>query len=751
MNNNGVIMNDGVGMVCKQCGAPLQANEKFVGEDGFTYIKCKFCKHVMPSRQASYTPEAMAFFAQGKVAYDKQNFEDAIEAFNNAIKKSGNYYEAYWFRLLAENGIEYVEDIDGKLKPTCHRCNETSILLQRDFAMAVKYAPKTVADSYQHNAAEYDAIRQRILALSRRGESYDIFISFKKTEVDASGNENGAGTVSEDNTTASAVYWELTKLGYKVFYSEESLKGVAGSDFEATIFRALDTAKVFILIGSRSEYVNATWVKNEWKRYMRMMAAGKKSQSSFIYIFNNQIPKNLDPLVIRNRQGIKFNDKDFRENLFGAIKRELGETRKNANSQPTVVAPKPAPQPTYTSTPPTPTVAKPAQAVQYSASASENLVRSTTQKYRRKRRLRRIFALAMIVLVLAGAGVGVYYAVGAFSGSDKGNVTIPPSGDGTYHIATAEDLKLIADHSEASFVLDADIDMGGATIPGYTLSGSFDGKSHTISNFTISSEGESAAGFFSGITGAVKNLVLKDVTVDIKSDEYGEAYGILVGGNSGVVTNCAVINATANCDTTFGGLVGRNYGTIDGCFVEDVEIESFASGISPTYGGLVAINEKNISNCYVNNVSIYAAHYAAGTICVGGLVGRNAGPLDNSYGIIGDMKTNNELGKNYVGIICGCSYKSSGPVTNCWYICDQDLPESHNGLGSFPEMELDECYSFEEISEGYSDMDAALSATVYSAAWISSNLKWDVGKWYFPGDDFPKPVWSVNVTRAEEV
>ena len=165
----------------------------------------------------------------------------------------------------------------------------------------------------------------------------------------------------------------------------------------------------------------------------------------------------------------------------------------------------------------------------------------------------------------------------------------------------------------------------------------------------------------------------------------------------------------------------------------------------------MAINEKNISNCYVNNVSIYAAHYAAGTICVGGLVGRNAGPLDNSYGIIGDMKTNNELGKNYVGIICGCSYKSSGPVTNCWYICDQDLPESHNGLGSFPEMELDECYSFEEISEGYSDMDAALSATVYSAAWISSNLKWDVGKWYFPGDDFPKPVWSVNITGAEEV
>lgn len=316
---------------CSSCGCPLDWSKRYRGEDGFYYIRCPACRNVMATEEPAFSREAMQYYHEGKLYFRKQNFEDAITSFDEAIKLCSTYYEAYWLRLLAENGIEYVEDITGRPKPTCHRCSEKSLLEQDDFLTAVKLSPKEIAASYSQSAAEIDEIRKHVLDLARKGEEFDVFISFKKSDIDANGNEifevdsegNQLGNRrTEDCLLAERIYSHLKEKGLKVFYSEVSLLDAVGANFEATIFRALDTSKVFILIGTKAEYVNATWVKNEWKRYLRMMSNGDKSPESFVYVYENKIPQKLDRNVLAgNRQALRY-DAMFFASLDKVIERE---------------------------------------------------------------------------------------------------------------------------------------------------------------------------------------------------------------------------------------------------------------------------------------------------------------------------------------------------------------------------------------------------------------------------------------------
>ena len=43
-----------------------------------------------------------------------------------------------------------------------------------------------------------------------------------------------------------------------------------GQDYEPYIFAALDSAKVMLVIGSKKEYFEATWVRNEWSRFLAL-------------------------------------------------------------------------------------------------------------------------------------------------------------------------------------------------------------------------------------------------------------------------------------------------------------------------------------------------------------------------------------------------------------------------------------------------------------------------------------------------
>ncbi|MBP3365295.1 MAG: TIR domain-containing protein, partial [Pseudomonas sp.] len=58
-----------------------------------------------------------------------------------------------------------------------------------------------------------------------------------------------------------------------------TLEGMLGSAYEPIIFAALHSAKVMLTIGTKPEYFNSVWVKNEWSRFLKII---KKDRSKLL-------------------------------------------------------------------------------------------------------------------------------------------------------------------------------------------------------------------------------------------------------------------------------------------------------------------------------------------------------------------------------------------------------------------------------------------------------------------------------------
>jgi tetratricopeptide (TPR) repeat protein len=60
-----------------------------------------------------------------------------------------------------------------------------------------------------------------------------------------------------------------------VFFSRITWEDKLGQEYEPYIFAALNSAKIMLAFGTDYEYFNAVWVKNEWSRFLKLMAADK--------------------------------------------------------------------------------------------------------------------------------------------------------------------------------------------------------------------------------------------------------------------------------------------------------------------------------------------------------------------------------------------------------------------------------------------------------------------------------------------
>ena len=60
-----------------------------------------------------------------------------------------------------------------------------------------------------------------------------------------------------------------------MFFSRITLEDKLGQEYEPYIFAALNSAKIMLAFGTDYEYFNAVWVKNEWSRFLKLMAADK--------------------------------------------------------------------------------------------------------------------------------------------------------------------------------------------------------------------------------------------------------------------------------------------------------------------------------------------------------------------------------------------------------------------------------------------------------------------------------------------
>ena len=243
---------------CKMCGVDID----FI--PGATYGTCEYCGSTSTIPQAE-DENKLNRYNRANHFRRQCEFDKAVAAYEKILEQDDTDAEAHWGAVISRFGIEYVEDPATHQRiPTCHRVQVASILTDEDYLAAVENAPDEESRRiYQEEAARIAEIQKGILAISANEKPYDVFICYKETD------ENGQRT--RDSQWAQDVYYGLTEQGLKVFFSRITLEDKLGQQYEPYIFAALNSAKVMVVIGSRPEYFNAVWVKNEWSRYLSLM------------------------------------------------------------------------------------------------------------------------------------------------------------------------------------------------------------------------------------------------------------------------------------------------------------------------------------------------------------------------------------------------------------------------------------------------------------------------------------------------
>ena len=250
---------------CKMCGGIIEV------EEGKSTCECDFCGTMQTIPTIINNAKLTSLHNRANTLRLKNEFDKAMLTYENIINENPNDAEAHWGLLLCRYGIEYVDDaMTGKKIPTCHRTQMKSIFDDIDYKAAIENSDVVAKRLYQEEAEEIDKIQKGILAVSLNEEPYDIFICYKEKD------ENNNRT--KDSVIAQEIYNELIKRNYRVFFARITLESKLGVQYEPYIYSALTTSKVMIVVGSKVEYFNAVWVKNEWSRFIGMMneSANKK-------------------------------------------------------------------------------------------------------------------------------------------------------------------------------------------------------------------------------------------------------------------------------------------------------------------------------------------------------------------------------------------------------------------------------------------------------------------------------------------
>ena len=246
---------------CKMCSGNLEVTE------GMTVCECEYCgtKQTVPKTRDDVMSN---LFNRANNLRIKCEFDKAQEIYDKIVASDPSESEAYWGIVLCKYGIEYVEDpATYKKVPTCHRTQLESVMTDVDYLAAVEHADVVQRSVYEEEARAIDKLQKDILEIVHKEQPFDVFICYKETD------ESGKRT--NDSVIANDIYHQLTMEGFKVFYAAITLEDKLGQEYEPYIFAALNSAKVMLVIGSKPEYFNAVWVKNEWSRYMKLMKSDR--------------------------------------------------------------------------------------------------------------------------------------------------------------------------------------------------------------------------------------------------------------------------------------------------------------------------------------------------------------------------------------------------------------------------------------------------------------------------------------------
>ena len=295
---------------CKMCGGVIDYAL------GTTVCACQYCGTTQTLPRLDDDRKANLY---DRANHHRRNneYDKALSIYEQILNDDMTDAESYWSIVLCKYGIEYVEDpVTHKRVPTINRAQYTSIFSDENYKKALEYADSDQKAIYEEEAQTIDSIQKRMLEISSREAPFDVFICYKETDT------NGRRT--QDSVLANDLYFQLVQEGFKVFFSRITLEDKLGMEFEPYIFAALNSAKVMVVLGTKSEYFNATWVKNEWSRFLTLV---KQSNGKKVLIpaYKDMDPYDL-PEEFSHLQAQDMNKLGFLQDLIRGIKKILSTT-----------------------------------------------------------------------------------------------------------------------------------------------------------------------------------------------------------------------------------------------------------------------------------------------------------------------------------------------------------------------------------------------------------------------------------------
>lgn len=305
---------------CKMCGGDLRPAENA------TTCECEYCGSVNTLPKLD-NERRLNMYDRANHFRRNNEYDKAMGIFEQILQDDRTDAEAYWSLVLCRYGIEYVEDPATKKRiPTVNRAQFTSIFADEDYKSAIEYADSVQKGVYAEEAKAIDTIQKGILDISKKEKPFDVFICYKETDA------NGKRT--PDSVLANDLYHQLTREGFKVFFSRITLEDKLGQQYEPYIFAALNSAKVMVVLGTKPEHFNAVWVKNEWNRYLALIKAG--ANKTLVPAYKDMDPYDL-PDEFSHLQAQDMSKLGFMQDLIHGIKKLAGEEKPSAAQQPIVV------------------------------------------------------------------------------------------------------------------------------------------------------------------------------------------------------------------------------------------------------------------------------------------------------------------------------------------------------------------------------------------------------------------------------
>lgn len=218
--------------------------------------------------------------------------------------------------------------------------------------------------------------------------------------------------------------------------------------------------------------------------------------------------------------------------------------------------------------------------------------------------------------------------------------------------------------------------------------GVFDGDGHTIENVKITS-GKNNIGLFGNVTGTIKNLVIKNMTIEVTCSTSTTVYmGAVAGQSSGVIENVTIENLTivftndqarTTYNTAVGSIVGRQeaikkIGTkesrVENCVVKQSNITVNAKSTTARIGGLIGLIDKEASQCETELKDLRVDATIKSNQRYGCIVGGAFGELGNCA-TVSDVYANTEINvensytaNKYEQLVGGFAGFSAGAIVN---------------------------------------------------------------------------------------